>query len=172
MERLEMVEKLKAKAGISYEEARNVLEESNWDLLNAMIILENRGNFQQTEQKEEKPMESTKKTFDKEAAESWFVKVGNWLKDLVDKGNRNHILVKKNGRQVMEIPLTVAVLLLILLHGFTMFVLFISLILGYRYAFRSDKENAMEKQQIKDASQAAEDINTRHTVNSFGESAV
>ncbi len=165
MERLDMVEKLKAKAGISYEEARNVLEESNWDLLQAMINLENKGQFKT----EGKKMESTKKPFDTKAAESWFSKVGTWIKDIVDKGNRNHIIVRKNNRQVLEIPLTVAVLLLVLLHGFTMFALFISLILGFRYNFRTEKENELEKQQIKDAGFAAEEINNHHTVNSFGE---
>ena len=40
MENFEMVEKLVEKAGVSYEEAKTALEESNGDILDAMIILE------------------------------------------------------------------------------------------------------------------------------------
>lgn len=164
-----MVERLKAKAGVTYEEAKNALEESDWDLLQAMIDLENKGKFQNQGQTEEKKMENTKKKFDANTAESWLVKAGNWIKEIVDKGNRNHIIVKKDQKQVQEIPLTVAALLLILLHGLTIFALFISLIMGYRYSFRSEKENMEQKQQIREADRAAEEINDHYTVNSFNE---
>ncbi|MDI9521609.1 MAG: DUF4342 domain-containing protein [Bacillota bacterium] len=169
MERLEMVERLKAKAGVTYEEAKNALEESNWDLLQAMIDLENKGKFKNQEKTEGKKMENTKKAFDTKAAESWLVKAGNWIKEIVDKGNRNHIIVTKDKRQALEIPVTMAVLLLIFLHGLTLFALFISVLMGYRYSFRSEKENMEQKQQIKDADRAAEEINDHHTVNSFNE---
>ena len=105
MERLEMVERLKARAGVTYEEARNALEESNWDLLQAMIDLENKGKFENQEKTEGKKMESAKKkTFDTKAAESWLVKAGNWIKEIVDKGNRNHIIVKKTRNKFWRSP--------------------------------------------------------------------
>ena len=45
MEHHEMAEKLVEKCGISYEEAGEVLKEANFDLLEAMIILERRGKL-------------------------------------------------------------------------------------------------------------------------------
>lgn len=41
MEQLEKVEKLRARANVTYEEAKEALEASNWDLLDAMVYLEN-----------------------------------------------------------------------------------------------------------------------------------
>ena len=43
MEKLELVDKLREKADISYEEAKVALESSNWDILEAMLYLENKG---------------------------------------------------------------------------------------------------------------------------------
>ena len=45
MEFLEKVEKLRAKANISYEEAKSILTETDGDLLEAMILLEKQGRI-------------------------------------------------------------------------------------------------------------------------------
>ena len=42
MDRFEMTDKLSQKTEVSYEEAKAALEASNWDLLDAMILLENK----------------------------------------------------------------------------------------------------------------------------------
>ena len=42
---LELVERLREKADVSYEEARAVLEEADGDLLDALILLERRGRI-------------------------------------------------------------------------------------------------------------------------------
>ena len=43
MERFRLVDKLKDKENISYEEAKTILEENNWDILDSMIYLEEIG---------------------------------------------------------------------------------------------------------------------------------
>ena len=43
MTNFEMVETLREKANVSYEEAKDALEQSNWDLLDAMLLLEKAG---------------------------------------------------------------------------------------------------------------------------------
>ena len=40
MDELEKVERLRKKADVSYEEAKQALEECGWDLLDAMVLLE------------------------------------------------------------------------------------------------------------------------------------
>ena len=45
MDHLEMVEKLRAKANVSYEEARDALEACDWDLLDALLMLESEGRL-------------------------------------------------------------------------------------------------------------------------------
>ena len=43
---LEQVEKLREKSGLSYEQARQLLEQTGGDLLEALIILERQGTLQ------------------------------------------------------------------------------------------------------------------------------
>ena len=45
MDHLEMVEKLREKANVSYEEASAALEKCNWDLLDALLLLESEGKL-------------------------------------------------------------------------------------------------------------------------------
>ena len=49
MDNFEKVEKLREKAGVSYEEAKAALEQCNYDLLDAMISLEKQGKVQNRE---------------------------------------------------------------------------------------------------------------------------
>ena len=57
MDNFEKVEKLREKANVTYEEAKTALENSNWDMLDAMIYLEKNGKV-----KEDKRAEYTTKT--------------------------------------------------------------------------------------------------------------
>ena len=45
MEHIEMVEKLMEKANVSYAEAKQALENNNWDMLDALIELERQGKL-------------------------------------------------------------------------------------------------------------------------------
>lgn len=167
MERFEMAEKLKEKAGITYEEAKAALEDSNWDMLQALVNLENAGKLNEDKKEEGKKMEGIKAQFNAKATENWFEKLVDWIKKTVEAGNRNHFVVKKDGRQVSEIPVTVAVLLFLFLHGLFMFALLVSLLMGYRFTFRSEKENEAFKQEVREAQAAAEQINQHNAVNNL-----
>ncbi len=46
MDHIEMVENLRQKANVSYSEAKESLEKANWDMLEAMILLENDGKIE------------------------------------------------------------------------------------------------------------------------------
>ena len=43
MDHFEMVEKLRTKANVSYEEAKAALEKTDWDVLDALVLLEGEG---------------------------------------------------------------------------------------------------------------------------------
>ena len=67
MTNYEMVELLRQKANVSYEEAKAALEASDWDLLDAIVLLEREGKVPEndarfsTKAEEEKKEESKKK---------------------------------------------------------------------------------------------------------------
>ena len=50
MDHLEMVEKLREKANVSYEEANAALEACDWDLLDALLMLESQGRLHEIEE--------------------------------------------------------------------------------------------------------------------------
>ena len=57
MDHFEMVEKLRQKTQVSYEDAKSALEACDWDLLDALVYLEQQGKLQN----EHKASYSTKK---------------------------------------------------------------------------------------------------------------
>lgn len=164
MERIEMVEKLREKAGIGYEEARQALEGSGWDLLQALVNLERQGKMRKGNGK----MEQGKAQAGAESLAARFV---NWLKSLVEISNSNQFAVMREGRRVLTVPVLVAVLLLLVLNGFFVLALIVALVMGYRFHYLPAKELQKEKQDLEEAERAAEDILNHHTVNSFGEGA-
>lgn len=166
-----MVEALRARAEVSYDEARQALEDNGWDLLSALVSLEKGGKLKDKAKKEEKKMDGAKARVNTRTAETWINKFVGWLKGIIEAGNRNHFIIRKDGRQVMEVSVTIAALLFILLSGFFVFVFVLSLFFGYRYSFRSEQDNLAQKKEMEEARQAAEQLNNHHAVNSFGEPA-
>ncbi|NRT36225.1 ubiquitin [Clostridium beijerinckii] len=127
MEDYKLVEKLKNEANISYEEAKIALEQSNWDILDAFVYLEEKGKVQKpsvnifyTNEYKENHKNSlltnnknqgnnynnTKKdnTF-----EGIFVKVCK----IIDICNNIFFEIKKENKIFLRIPVTVIIVLLI-----------------------------------------------------------
>jgi len=165
---IEQVEKLREKTGVTYAEAKKVLEETQGDLLEAVILLErenkikppsgggiyhsNEDNTQQSSEKTQDHKGKKKaKEQQKEDSLSFGELVGsffNWLGKAFHKGNTNNFEVVKDGKNVMRIPLTVLVLLLIFAFWIVIPLLVIGLIVGFRYGFAGPD---LEKTQVNKA---------------------
>lgn len=116
MDNFEKVEKLREKANVTYEEAKAALENSNWDMLDAMIYLEKNGKI-----KEDKRAEYTTKTEkcigevvnDKTDRKSNFKesmhRFAKWCSHILEMGNTNSFCVERNGKEVFRLPVTVLV---------------------------------------------------------------
>ncbi len=126
MDKLKLVDKLRDKANISYEEAKSALENNNWDILDAMVYLENRGKvkkpelsgFHTNEYKESygSPGEVVKV---REAEESNSSKGKNDFEGIfeaickaIDTCNNIFLEIKRRGNLLLKLPLTVLILLL------------------------------------------------------------
>lgn len=181
MDRLQMAETLRQKAGVNYEEAQAALVQNDWDLLAAFIQLEkegkikntrqetsgNAGKNEETQQAKQNETQQSKQSGPHKA--NWLEQAFNWGKNLVEKGNRNYFTISRDGRRMFDISVTVAVLAALLFHGLTFFVIVVGLIVGYRATFRSEEQVKKDRKDVADAEAAAEAINNHHTVNSFGE---
>lgn len=169
MDHLEMVEKLREKANVSYEEARAALEAADWDMLDAVVLLEKQGkvdkktarhstrqeNTSEDRQTDDIPKQQYHSTGFGEVLGRFF----RWVGRVIHKGNINSLEIEKNGEKIASIPVTAVVLLLIFCFWIIIPLLIVALFFGYRISFsgpnlgREDVNNVMDK-----ASKVADNI--------------
>ena len=150
MERNEMIEILIEKTNVSCEEAQEILEKCNWDLLDSIIYLERRGKVENNEsvtiieakEEEQKKKEDNKKHYEKfggigEVIGRMFKFVGKFIK----KGNNNFFEVRKENEKPIRISLTISILLLIFLSVPSIVLLIIGLFCGYKYSISGSNVN-------------------------------
>lgn len=140
MDHFEMVEKLRQKANVSYEEAKEALEASDWDILDALVLLESEGKVnggvekaEYTTQEKKPDARSAQRS---QTWESGWTKFWNVVKKLFQKGNANQFVIQRNGQELMSMPITVLVLIVLVLWPASLLVMFIALFFGARYSFR------------------------------------
>ncbi len=148
---LDQVEKLRQRANISYDEAKAALEETNGDILEAIINLEKENrikspegggyyNSRNTEQNREYDDSDVnmKKESKTNGGTSFGELVGRffkWCGKVINRGNKNHFEVIKNGDKIMTIPVTVLVVFLLFAFWLIIPLIIIGLFFGYRYMF-------------------------------------
>ncbi|UNC93767.1 DUF4342 domain-containing protein [Candidatus Contubernalis alkalaceticus] len=149
---LEQVEKLRERAGISYEESKKALEETNGDLLEAVINLEKQnriqapksgGYYHSKEEKQETEDNGSSRVSEVQSKKtnrcSFGETMGNffqWCGEVLHKGNTNSLEVVKDGQNVMVVSLTVFALFLIFAFWLVLPLIIIGLIFRYRFKFK------------------------------------
>ena len=142
MTNFEMVELLREKANISYEEAKTALELANWDLLDAMLVLEREGKVSgkggsySTRDEEVQDEVKEKKHNGGEGLRGTLRWLGKAMAKLIRIGNENFLVVARKGQELFALPMTVCVVLLMCSVGTVLFALAVGLFCGLRYSFR------------------------------------
>ena len=148
MDMFEKVEKIREKANVSYEEARDALERSGGDILDAMIILEREGKTKKPEQESystggrgsgNPKKESAKNNNccgkdEKPKGESFCDKV----KNLFRKSMVNYLVIESKNEQVVKLPILIMMLILIFAWYVAMVAVIVSLFLGCKYSFEGE----------------------------------
>lgn len=148
---LEQVEELRKRTNISYDDAKKALEETNGDILEAIINLEKQnkidppkgGGFYSTKNTHQSNENNQSEgTFREEIHQTDSQSFGElmsrffkWCGKVIDIGNRNNFEVTKDGRKINSLPVTILVLLLIFMFWLTIPMMIIGLFFGYRYSF-------------------------------------
>lgn len=173
MENLEKVEKIREKMGVSYEEAKNALEASNWDVLDALLYLEalGKGKGDKTavyttaaeETEHTKEFEQAQKTYEKQTKGSsmgeTMDKVFAWCAKAVKRAWEIKFQVFHEGEQKMSVPLLVLIILMLAAFWITIPLLIVGLIFGCRYRFLGMDEVTVNLNEWSDkASNAVSDI--------------
>ncbi|NLA86281.1 MAG: ubiquitin [Clostridiales bacterium] len=173
MATLEQVEKLREKTGVSFEEAKAVLEECNDDLLDAIIYLERQGKVNapagggyyssQYTQEEQEYQANGGCCNDRRAGCGSFGesmgKFGRFCARIFNIGNTNYLEAEKRGEVMFSVPVTVLVILLIFFFWVVVPLFILSLFFGFRYRFVGNEMGTEQVNKVMDgASDTAEDI--------------
>lgn len=156
MDHLEMVEKLREKANVSYEEASAALEKCNWDLLDALLMLEGQGRLQ--DDKAQAKQEYTTRAESKEEPRATRKKreqgviahLLHGVAGVLQKCSAVSVEVKKNGEVRLTLPLLAVIVLVIFMFWWIIAAAVIAMLFGYRYAIKgltidADVNKAMDK---------------------------
>ena len=127
MERYEMAELLSQKAGVSLEEARQALEENNWDLLDAMIALERAhktaGGAVHVQTGPDgadsgvRKVKSVSRRTGPRFFSNGFAVLWEYIKKLFRIMLDNNFVVTRHGKQIMAVPVLVMIVLLFASFG-------------------------------------------------------
>ncbi|MBQ8306535.1 MAG: hypothetical protein IJX90_10015 [Blautia sp.] len=164
MDNFEKVEKLRERANVSYEEAKGALEQSGWDLLDAMVLLEKQGKTagpQKTsystdydQQEDYAPVEKTVYNEEKEkgrARRSFRALVRDFIRICRD----NAFVVTRKEREVFRVPVSILVLVVLFIWKLALPVLLVGLFLGFKYSFEGKDDLTKANELINSAENVA-----------------
>ena len=164
MERNEMINTLVRKANISVEEAQEVLEKCNWDLLDAIVYLERRGKVENNEVTALTVVEVKEEKEDKKKQDEKIVgRMFKFIGKIIRKGTKNFLEIRKDKEKPIRISLTVSILFLIFLSVPTIVLLIVGLFCGYKYSisgpdFNYDGVNNIFEEVSKSADHIKKDF--------------
>ena len=171
MTTLEQVEKLREKTSVSFEEAKNALDNCNGDILEAIIYLEKQGKvnapvgggyYSSTNSSTENEQTTGTCNNTEHRGETFgqlVKRFGRFCARIFKKGNSNTFEASKDGTVVVSVPVTVLAIGFLFLFWIILPLLIVGLFFGYRYSFHGKElgkdsvNNVMSK-----ATDAAEDI--------------
>lgn len=163
MNKLEKVEMVREKTGVSYEDARNALEQCEYDVLDAIVLLEQQGKTQQQTahhttsyseptissdmvRAQEEYQQSSKKTAFNES----FDNIMEGLKKLCARGLEVTFVVERRSVQVMAIPVLLLAILVLFLFPATVPLLIVGLFFGFRYHFEGLNNTSVDVNDVMD----------------------
>ncbi|EHK2304587.1 ubiquitin [Clostridium perfringens] len=178
MEKLKLVDKLKNKANISYEEAKDALEKSNWDMLEAMLYLEAHGKvekpslsiFYTNESKESYNENGEEVNLKEDTNENNFENKNSFegvfeaICKAIDTCNNIFIEIIRNSRVILKIPFTVLIVLLFFAFWIVIPLMIIGLFFNMEFLVSSKKIDVDKINKVfKETSKVVKDVKGKFT---------
>ena len=171
MDELDKIEKLKQRANVTYEEARNALSICDGDLLDAMVYLERQGKAKAPEQTSFSTDASDKTSYENVTAvverhqetndPSFGEQLGRAIKIGTQKSMDNYLVISHKNKEVFRLPLLLFIVILLFGHLPVLLAMGISLFCDIRYSFEGkddlSKINEMMDKAGSKASQWVEE---------------
>ncbi len=129
---LEQIDELRKRANVSFEDAREALQECNGDLVEAMVYLEKNGKI-----KSKNSCESKDSLWDK-------------FKALVNKGNNTRFIMYKKDKTIINLSVTISIIISALAFHIAIIGLVVALVAGYRFKFVKNNGENMKVNETLD----------------------
>lgn len=171
MEKLEKVELVREKTGVDYQDAKDALEACDYDVLDAIIWLENAGkadthtaSYETTGTTTSYASPEMRQAQEEYHAHSRKTKIGeifatfcNQLRNLIRAGADMTFIAEREGHNVISVPLLIVVVGM-LVWGASIWLMIVGLFFGFRYRIEGaspvtiDVNEAMDK--VADAAES------------------
>lgn len=172
MDKMEMVEKLREKADLTIEEAKEILEKNHWDLLDSCVELEKAGKIgggarSSTEKKADTGYEEVNPTVTGSAYKDGKVakeerpmhQIRDAIRRLIRMSIDNKFVVRRHGDVLIKVPVLVPIVGLVAAFWITVAVLFLGLVCGLKYSFEGDELGTESiNETVEKATEAANDF--------------
>lgn len=154
MEQNEMVTKLHEKAKISIAEARDALERADWDMLEALVILEKEGKIapltaSMTTIENKSAYEEVTATASPRGRERKFNTTASSffdkLSELLKKSLTHSFIIEREGREILSLPVLIMLIVAASMFYFVIVSLVIGLFLDCRYSIQNKNETGNNK---------------------------
>jgi len=179
MTELEKVEKLREKANVTFAEAKEALDNSGGDILDALIYLENHGKVTvpagggyfsgadipdgtqsaSTGNNNSNTTGSSSNSGSGEEFADLMKRFGAFCLKMFNKGISNHLVARKGDQQLFSCPILIIILLAAFFFWVTIPLFVISLFCGFRYRFTGDDLGKDSVNSVMDgATNVVEDV--------------
>lgn len=159
MDKEKIINKLKNKTNLDYDICKATLEKVDYDILDAIVHLEEEGEINKPNISEYFTNENYKKNeitvlpkkqykeYKQYKRENSGQRVIEFICFLIDKCNKIDFLVKKYDKTILKLPLTVIIVLLIFAFGVFVPAVFIGFFFDFQYRFEGE---GMEDSKINE----------------------
>ena len=160
MTRLEMVEKLREKTGVTYDVAREALEKCDWDMLEALIsIQKNNGTYTPVTPVEEAPRTRINHKTSVSGLGDKLRSAVKWIISLINKGEHTRIEISYKDEPLTDISVTATVLLLLVAWYVPVGLFLLGLFTGHKFRLSASSPTGVLLNNLSDkASEKAEEI--------------
>jgi hypothetical protein len=158
MDHFEMVEKLREKANVSYEEAKAALEAADWNLLDALVLLENQGKVTGGTDYSTKSETTQDFRHDHRHCHENAGRVGRQIASALNNMSRYFVSFTRKGETMFELPLLVMILLLVFGFWMTLPLLILGLFFGFKYSLKGAAGVEAVNRVMDKASEVADNI--------------
>ena len=162
MDEFDKIEKLRQRANVSFEEARDALAACEGDLLDAMVYLERLGHAKAPEQSTYSTNTDEKKSYEnvpdvvvrsqsENSDPSFWDQLGHLLKTAFRKSVDNYLVVSHKNEEKFRIPILLLVIILIFFNFGIIVAIVISLFFDVRYSFTGKDDLSSVNRMIDEA---------------------